>query len=668
MARARTGTLIVLLVVALAVGTTTGGPAASAPVAAPVAAPPVHQVSVSGTGVGTYPAFDPSISRYAVTTTAATAGTVTVTATTSDPAGVVTVNGRIAPGGTRTLTGLSQGDEVAVFITDSEGTARHSFVYLPAQFPELERVTPDPAPGSLSPGLVLLTLALYVQPSPFFEAAVDVNGVPAVVKQTPKSMDLQLQPNGRYSVFRPTIAPDRTGSDLVELDSQWREVARHRTVGLVDTDGHDAIVLPDGTVWLMAYEPNAGTGLVDSVVQRIDPDGTVGFSWTSAPYAAETVVAPSNPDYAHINSFQVLPGGDLLASFRNLSSVFRIATSAHDGYDPGDVVWKLGGRDSDFSFAAGDIGPCAQHTARMLPNGHVLMYDNGSWSTTTSLCVDPSNPAGPPVERVQTRVIEYAVDTTAHTATIVRSYQPPGRFTVFAGSAQRLGNDNTMISWASDPTVLASEIALDGSLLWELRDPGHAWFSYRAHKAVVPDAIPPAVGVAVPAEGATYVEGDTVAPSYDCTDRGGSSLQSCTALPVDTGTPGARTMTVTGVDGDGGTTTVTRHFTVLAASHPQVTARASKAHGQRRLEVRLQNDGARPDTLSWTTRGGVRWRLHGPRSGTTPLLQPGEAYTFRLKARPPRHGRLRAKLVVDVSSALSGRTASVTWLLKGRRG
>ena len=91
-------TLIVLLVVALAVGTTTGGPAASAPVAAPVAAPPVHQVSVSGTGVGTYPAFDPSISRYAVTTTAATAGTVTVTATTSDPAGVVTVNGRIAPG------------------------------------------------------------------------------------------------------------------------------------------------------------------------------------------------------------------------------------------------------------------------------------------------------------------------------------------------------------------------------------------------------------------------------------------------------------------------------------------------------------------------------------------------------------------------------------------
>ena len=50
-----------------------------------------------------------------------------------------------------------------------------------------------------------------------------------------------------------------------------------------------------------------------------------------------------------------------------------------------------------------------------------------------------------------------------------------------------------------------------------------------------------------------------MAPLYECSDRGGSSLQSCTATPVDTGTPGSHTMTVTGVDGAGGTTTVTRH-------------------------------------------------------------------------------------------------------------
>ena len=87
-------------------------------------------------------------------------------------------------------------------------------------------MTPDPAPGSLSPGLVLLTLGLYIQPSPFFETAVDVNGVPAFVQEDdPTRWTCSVQPNGRYSVFRPEHGPGRTGADLVELDSQWREVA-----------------------------------------------------------------------------------------------------------------------------------------------------------------------------------------------------------------------------------------------------------------------------------------------------------------------------------------------------------------------------------------------------------------------------------------------------------
>ena len=680
------------LVLVITVATTWSTLASPAPAASTAAAPPVHQISVTGAGVETYPAFDPTVTRYGVTTTSATGGALTVTATTSDPEGVVTVNGRIAPGGTRTVTGLEPGDEVAVFITDAAGTARHSWVYLPPQFPKLERVTPDPAPGALAPGLVLLTLGLYVLPSPFFEAAVDVNGVPAYVQQTANSIDLQSQPNGRYSVFRLTTDPTKVGFDLVELDHQWREVARHRTVGLVDIDGHDAIVLPDGTLWLMAYEPNPVTGLTDSVVQRIDPDGTVGFTWSSAPYAGETIIAPGNPDYAHINSFQVLPDGDLLMSFRHLSSVYRIATVAHDGYDPGDVVWKLGGRDSDFTFPSpGDsTGPCAQHTARLLPNGNVVMFDNGSWDNLgqdVPLCVDQADPAGPTVDRPQTRVVEYALDTTADTATVVRSYAPPGRFAIFAGSSQPLDNGNTMIGWAAATAALASEISLDGTLLWELRQPSNpTWFSYRAHKAVVPDAIRPEVHVAVPAEGATYFEGDVVAPSYECSDRGGSSLQSCTATPVDTSTPGVRTMSVTGVDGAGGTTTVTRSYRVLTVSRPDVMARRldasayvgddvyapaaqevrSKIRRSAQLEVRVQNDGDRAQALTWSVRGPGRLKIRGPRTGTTPVLQPGESWIFHLKARRPARGsgRPMARVLVDVTSTSPARSDALVWRLR----
>ena len=123
------------------------GPLATSPALA--AAPPVHTLVVTGPGIGSYPAFDPGVERYAVTTTAATGGTLTVHASTTDPAGVVRVDGRVAPGGTATVTGLAEGDEVSVFIEDSAGTEVHSLVYLPAGFPALEAT--GPAAG-LAPG------------------------------------------------------------------------------------------------------------------------------------------------------------------------------------------------------------------------------------------------------------------------------------------------------------------------------------------------------------------------------------------------------------------------------------------------------------------------------------------------------------------------------------
>ena len=71
------------------------------------AAPPTHTLTVSGPGVGSYPAFDPGTERYAITTGAATGGSVTVHATTSDPAGHVLVDGRDQTGHPVTVTGLS---------------------------------------------------------------------------------------------------------------------------------------------------------------------------------------------------------------------------------------------------------------------------------------------------------------------------------------------------------------------------------------------------------------------------------------------------------------------------------------------------------------------------------------------------------------------------------
>ncbi len=68
---------------------------------------------------------------------------------------------------------------------------------------------------------------------------------------------------------------------------------------------------------------------------------------------------------------------------------------------------------------------------RVLPNGHFLIYDNGVLQL-------------PP----HSRAVEYAVDETRKTATMVWQYQPmPPIFTVAVGSVQRLANGHTLVGF-----------------------------------------------------------------------------------------------------------------------------------------------------------------------------------------------------------------------------
>ena len=642
----------------------------------------VHTVSLSGADVSMYPDFDPQIERYAVTTGPATNGQVTVTATTSDPQGEVRINGRLAPNGTRTITGLAAGDEISVFITDAAGTATHALFYLPEQFPELARDRSAASLDTPSPGHVLLTLGLWLSPSPFFETAVDANGVPAMVSQQRVSLDFKRLPDGHYSVAR---NDDGQQAEIVELDDQFREVGRYRTVGLVNTDTHDAILLPDGSRYLLAYEPSASTGLVDAVVQQVSAAGEVLFEWNSADHvdpAVETVVADEpNPatrkDYAHINSVEIMDDGDLLLSFRHLSSVFKVARTAHDGFAEGEVIWRLGGRRSDFAFVNEDgspaLGPCAQHTATELANGDIMVFDNGAWAPNP-LCVDPADPDGPSVPRLPTRIAAWSVDPDAGLATNVRDQTVGDRYALFAGSAQALADGHVMIGWASSTDAVASEIDAAGTLVWDLKTvDSPAYFTYRAFKQEVPDRIAPKVSVTVPADGATYLVGAPGAAVAECTDRGGSSLRTCSTPLLDTSAPGTRTVTVSATDGAGNRTDVSRNYQVVVppvlaatplptppvpAGPPRPDAWVKLPGGEYRGQdrygphgqtvrssvgpgrtvtavVRIQNDGDRPGRFAVlepksSSDLDVSLRM-GDGRARSPRLDPGETWAFRAR-------------------------------------
>ena len=666
------------------------GPLATSPALA--AGPPGHTLVVTGTGVDSYPSYDPAIQRYAVTTTAATGGTLTVHATTTDPAGVVRVDGRVAPGGTATVTGLADGDEVSVFIEDAAGVEVHALVYLPADFPAL--VGTGPAAG-LAPGVVGLTLNKIVAAGTRYVTTVDRYGVPTHVRTAPDAYDLKDQPDGSITYAEPTTTPGRTGQAVVVLDSQWREVGRRETEGLVNTDLHDSILQPDGTSWLMAYEPH-GADQLDSVIQHLDANGDELFRWTSDGLQAESVAAvPASGrwDYAHMNSMQVLPDGDVIASFRHLSAVLRIATLAHDGYLPGAIIWRLGGRESDFTFPDDPYGgPCAQHTATMLADGHVLVFDDGSDAGLSKpLCLDPADPSGPPITRKVSRVAEYALDAVDHTAELAWSYTPPvvasgdtsyPWYTWFMGSAARLANGDTLIGWAADTRALATEVAADGTQLWRLRlaepKPTPPPISYRASLMQQRDAEPPVVDAVSLPDAQTFPVAQQVRVDFRCTDRGGSSLQGCSGdvQPgglLNTTTPGPHTVHLTATDGAGHTATVTRSYTVTATYQPRW--RGDRVRRTLRGEavatkVRVVNDGTYADSFALAGgRGnaafGVRYKVGrrdvtgAVRRGTfrTHLLQPGQwltlrvvvARTDRTSAGAHRTFKVRATSVADAS-------------------
>ncbi|WP_457207729.1 aryl-sulfate sulfotransferase [Nocardioides sp. P5_C9_2] len=552
-------------------------------VSAVSAVAPGHTVVLTGAGTTTYPAFATGTTRYGIRTTGATGGRVQVDATTTDPGGRVFVDGELATGPVK-VEGLTDGDEVSVIIRDAAGSSAYSFIYLPTGFPVL---TSDATPAA-QPGHTLVTLNDFTGERPRFMAVLDGNAVPRFVRRYDGNMhDFKRQPDGSYSVSSDTQDGRPVPERILELDERLERVASHRTVNLVDTDFHDSVFLPDGHKILMAYESrDDGSGLSDSVIQELDPLGDPVFTWSTRDHVdlAEERVSMSG-DYAHLNSVAVLPDGDLLASFRNLTAVFKIARTAHDGYAEGEVIWRLGGRRSDFDFV-GDPwgGQCAQHTATMTSKPgeapRIMVFDNGSFN----ICVDQSQPDGPLRARLSSRAVEYELDEDAGTATLVWEHAPTdpssGRpfFGEFTGSAFRMPNGNTLIGWGNNVAeTTASEVDAAGRVVWTLQNPDDGagnpvpnYGSYRFHRATVRDAFAPSAELEVPAEGATYEYDAAVVARYGCSDTGGSSLVDCSGpaesgSSLDTRTPGTHVFTVTARDGDGNTTTRSASYTVLPA-------------------------------------------------------------------------------------------------------
>ena len=262
--------------------------------------------------------------------------------------------------------------------------------------------------------------------------------------------------------------------EWVVLDLSYRELARFPAASGRHGDLHEFVISPQDTAlvtsnevvtWNLTSVGGSRSGhVVGGVVQELElPSGRLLWEWRSLEHVDldETAInARPGPrfDYFHINSIDVAADGNLLVSARNTWAAYKINRGT------GRVIWRLGGKRSDFTFGAGARFEW-QHDVREHGRGLVSVFDN----------------AAAPKEEPQSRALLLALDTKRMHVSLEHAYthRPDPVLSHFLGDAQLLGNGDVFVGWGAAPYL--TEFAPNGAIAFDARLP-RGGQSYRAFR------------------------------------------------------------------------------------------------------------------------------------------------------------------------------------------
>ena len=235
-----------------------------------------------------------------------------------------------------------------------------------------------------------------------------------------------------------------------------------------ELDYHDFIMLSNGHYLIIVNEMRqidmsklitdgkTNALVINNILVETDRNGTIYWTWSSLDHLnildATRDVDPrlNTIDYAHINGLFEDANGNILISIRHFDEISLINKST------GDFIWRMGGSDcknNQFTFISDSFGGYTgfshQHTPCILPNGNILLFDNGNMRST-------------PVSRA----VEYSVNYSSKSATKVWEYRnTPDLYNFAMGSAYRLPNGNTLINWSG---YIIKEVKPDNSIALEI--------------------------------------------------------------------------------------------------------------------------------------------------------------------------------------------------------
>jgi hypothetical protein len=264
------------------------------------------------------------------------------------------------------------------------------------------------------------------------------------------------------------------GEDIV-MNSHYEMVARIPGGNGLHADLHDFQIAPDGIAYITAFNPircdlsavkGARDGTItDTAVQEIDmKTGLVRWEWHSLDHVAaaesETEASTNSTpwDWFHLNSIDLEPDGDIFISARSTWAGYQLEGGS------GRILWRLGGLKSSFKMGPG-TETAWQHDGRILPDGEVTFFDDGS---------------NPPIHS-QSRAVRIALDFKTHEAHLVSAYTHtnPPLLAASQGNMQTLADGDTVVGYGGVPAI--SEYAANGSLLLDANLPFDMSF-YRAFR------------------------------------------------------------------------------------------------------------------------------------------------------------------------------------------
>jgi hypothetical protein len=281
------------------------------------------------------------------------------------------------------------------------------------------------------------------------------------------------------------------GADYI-YDSHYQPLATVKAGNGYNADGHEFLITPQNTALVLAYTTEtadlssiggpANQTVIDGIVQEIDiPTGKVLFQWKASdhvPYSQSEQPLPASAstpwDWFHINAVHLDTDGNLLIDARNTWTTYKV--DRHSGA----VIWQLGGKASSFTIQAAPGQSLNQaneifawqHDPEALGHGVYTVFDNESAGAANT-------GQGSTAEFGLSRAVVFKLDTSAHTATLLDSFDQPEALTAPSqGNAQTTADGNLLVGWGSLPYF--SEYDRWGDLLFNAEFPAGV-NSYRAY-------------------------------------------------------------------------------------------------------------------------------------------------------------------------------------------